>query len=198
LVTIELLLFYFLESYGMKRIEVIKAIAERKGLIVCNLGLPSRELYFLDDKPSHFYMLGSMGLASSIGLGLAIAQKKRVYVIDGDGSILMNLGSLTTIAHHAPHNYCIIIIDNESYGSTGNQPTPTAQKTELEQIARATGISQAKTVEHLEDLKEILDLHHDELLVVIAKTDTFNADVPHIPLLPRFIKKRFMSEVVKG
>ena len=60
----------------MKRIEVIKAIAEREGLIICNLGLPSRELYYSKDKPSHFYMLGSMGLASSIGLGLATAQKK--------------------------------------------------------------------------------------------------------------------------
>jgi len=182
----------------MKRIDVIKAIAEREGLIICNLGLPSRELYYLSDKPSNFYMLGSMGMASSIGLGLAMAQKKRVYVIDGDGSILMNLGSLTTIAHHAPHNYCLIIIDNESYGSTGNQPTPTAQKTNLEKIANAAGISQVKTIESLERLQEILDLHHNELLVVIAKTDTFNADVPHVPLLPRFIKKRFMGEVMKS
>ena len=107
----------------MKRIEVIKVISKMEGLIICNLGLPSRELYSFNDKPSCFYMLGSMGMASSIGLGLAIAQKKKVYAIDGDGSILMNLGSLTTIAHHAPHNYCLIIIDNKSYGSTGNQPT---------------------------------------------------------------------------
>lgn len=182
----------------MKRIDVIKAIAEREGLIICNLGYPSRELYHLNDKPSHFYMLGSMGMASSIGLGLAIAQKKRVYVIDGDGSILMNLGSLTTIAHHAPHNYCLIIIDNSSYGSTGNQPTPTAQKTDLEKIARGAGISQVKAVENLEDLQKVLDLHQDELLVAIAKTDTYNADVPHVTLLPRFIKKRFISEVMKG
>ena len=182
----------------MKRIDVIKTVAEREGLIICNLGFPSRELYHLNDKSSHFYMLGSMGMASSIGLGLAIAQKKQVYVIDGDGSMLMNLGSLTTIAHHAPLNYCLIIIDNESYGSTGKQPTYTAQKTDLEKIARAAGISQVKSIKSLEGLQEILDLHHDELLVVIAKTDAFNADVPHIPLLPRFIKKRFMSEVIKS
>jgi len=182
----------------MKRIDVIKAIAKRDGLIICNLGLPSRELYHLNDKPSHFYMLGSMGMVSSIGLGLAIAQKKRVYAIDGDGSILMNLGSLTTIAHHAPHNYCLIIINNESYGSTGNQPTYTVQKTNLEKIALASGISRAKTVESVKGLEELLDLNQDEPLVVIAKTDTHSADVPHIPLLPRFIKKRFMSEVMKS
>jgi len=182
----------------MKRIEVIQAIAKRDGLIICNLGLPSRELYHLNDKPSHFYMLGSMGMASSIGLGLAIVQKKRVYAIDGDGSVLMNLGSLTTIAHHAPHNYCLIIINNERYGSTGNQPTPTAKKTDLEKIARGAGISQVRTVAHLEGLQEILDNHQNKSLVVIAKTDTHSADVPHIPLLPRFIKKRFMSEVMKS
>jgi len=182
----------------MKRIEVIKTIAEREGLVVCTLGLPSRELYSLNDKPSHFYMLGSMGMASSIGLGLAIAQKKRVYVIDGDGSMLMNLGSLTTIAHHAPPNYCLIIIDNSSYGSTGDQPTPTAQKTDLEKVARAAGISQVTTADNLESLRELLDRNRDESLVIIAKTDTFKADVPHVPLLPQVIKRRFISEVVKG
>jgi len=181
----------------VKRIDVIKAVTDKEGLIICNLGLPSRELYYLNDKASHFYMLGSMGMASSIGLGLAIAQKKRVYVIEGDGSILMNLGSLTTVAHYAPPNYCLIIIDNESYGSTGNQPTPTAQKTDLEKIARAAGISLVKTIKNLENLQKVLHLYQSELLVVIAKTDSFNADVPHIPLLPEFIKKRFMEEVIK-
>ncbi len=181
----------------MKRIEVIKAVSAKEGLVICNLGLPSRELYDLNDKPSHFYMLGSMGMASSIGLGLAIAQKRRVYTIDGDGSILMNLGSLTTIAHHAPHNYCLIIIDNSSYGSTGNQPTHTAHKTDLEEIAGSAGIAQVKTIENLEDLQKTLEIHQNESLVLIAKTDTFKADVPHIPLLPQFIKKRFMHEVMK-
>lgn len=181
----------------MKRIDVIQAIAIRDGLIICNLGLPSRELYHLNDKPSHFYMLGSMGMASSIGLGLAIAQKKRVYTIDGDGSVLMNLGSLSTIAHHAPHNYCLIIIDNKSYGSTGNQPTLTAKKTDLAKIALAAGISKVKTVASVKELEKLLDLNQDEPLVVIAKTDTHSADVPHLSLLPRFIKKRFMSEAMK-
>ena len=182
----------------MKRIEAIKTIAEREGLVICTLGLPSRELYSLNDKPSNFYMLGSMGMASSIGLGLAVAQKKRVYVIDGDGSILMNLGSFTTIAHHAPPNYSLIIIDNSSYGSTGSQPTPTAHKTDLEKIALAAGISQVKTVESVKELQKLLDLNQDEPLVVIAKTDNLSAAVPHIPLLPRFIKKRFMSEAAQG
>jgi len=108
----------------MKRIEVIAAVAARQGLVICNLGLPSRELYSLSDKPSHFFMLGSMGMASSIGLGLALAQKKRVYVIDGDGSLLMNLGSLATLARQTPKNYCLVVVDNKGYGAPAISPLP--------------------------------------------------------------------------
>jgi sulfopyruvate decarboxylase subunit beta len=179
----------------MKRIEVMKVVGAREGLIVCNLGFPSRELFSLSDMPSHFYMLGSMGMASSIGLGLALAQKKRVYVIDGDGSLLMNLGSLATIAHHAPHNYCLIVIDNKCYSSTGNQPTCTSGKTNLAEIARGAGVSPVKMVDSLKDLEDCLDLYHETSLMVIVKTDSSNPEVSHIPLLPRFITKRFMGEV---
>jgi len=181
----------------MKRIEVLQVVAARKGLVICNLGLPSRELYALSDRPSHFYMLGSMGMASSIGLGLALAQKKRVYVIDGDGSLLMNLGSLATIAHYAPANYCLVVVDNKGYGSTGHQPTHTAGRTDLAGIARAAGIDRVKTVRALKDLEDCLDEHQEEGVVVIAETDALSAEVPHISLLPRFITKRFKAEIMK-
>jgi len=181
----------------MKRIEVINIIAKRKGLVICTLGLPSRELYSLDDKPSNFYMLGSMGMASSIGLGLALVQKKRVYAIDGDGSLLMNLGSLATIARYGPPNYCLIVIDNKCYSSTGNQPTHTDSKTDLAQIARAAGCAQVKMADNLKDLQGCLDRHQDQSLTLIAQTDTSNADVGQVPLLPRFIAQRFIGEVVK-
>jgi sulfopyruvate decarboxylase subunit beta len=182
----------------MKRIEVIAAVAARSGLLICNLGAPSRELYSLADNPSHFYMLGSMGLASSIGLGLALAQKKRVYVIDGDGSILMNLGSLATIAQHAPKNYCLMIVDNKGYGSTGHQPTATAGRTDLAQLARAAGIQQVCAVRTLQDLEACLDRHREECVVIIAETDASSADVPHVSLLPHCIARRFKEEVVRA
>ena len=182
----------------MKRIEVIRTVAARDGLLICNLGLPSRELYSLGDKPSYFYMLGSMGMVSSIGLGLALAQKKRVHAIDGDGSLLMNVGSLTTIAHRAPRNYCLIVIDNKCYSSTGNQPTHTACKTDLAAIARAAGIALVKTVDNQNDLQECLDRYQDQLLAVIAQTDASNADVGQVPLLPGLIAKRFIGEVLKA
>ena len=104
----------------------------REGLYVCNIGFPSRELYAAADRPKKIYMLGSMGLASSIGLGLALVRPERkVIVLDGDGSVLMNLGALATIAHNALENYLLIILDNCCYGSTGSQPTCTSQRTEL-------------------------------------------------------------------
>jgi len=181
----------------MKRIEVIAAVAARQGLVICNLGLPSRELYSLSDKPSHFFMLGSMGMASSIGLGLALAQKKRVYVIDGDGSLLMNLGSLATLARQTPKNYCLVVVDNKGYGSTGHQPTPTAGRTDLARIALGAGIERVCSVKTLKDLDECLDRYAEECLVIIAETDSFNADVPHVPLIPHFIARRFKEEVVK-
>lgn len=181
----------------MKRSEVLQAVAQRTGLIICNLGMPSRELYALADKPSNFYMLGSMGMASSIGLGLALSQGKRVYVIDGDGSLLMNLGSLATVANYAPPNYCLVVVDNKGYGSTGHQPTHTAGRTDLAGIARAAGVKGVKTVAALKDLEDCLQEQQEESLVIIAETDASSAEVPQVPLLPWFIARRFKEEVMK-
>ena len=90
----------------MIRSEILKEIAPilRNQLVVCNIGIPSQELHAIDDQPTNFYMLGTMGLASSIGLGLALAQPKTVIAIDGDGSVLTNLGTLPTIGNNAPPN----------------------------------------------------------------------------------------------
>jgi len=91
----------------MKRYDAIKKIVESSNneLIICNLGAPSRELFHISDRATNFYMLGSMGLVSSIALGVALASpKKTVWCIDGDGSLLMNLGSLCTIANKQPRD----------------------------------------------------------------------------------------------
>ena len=88
----------------MERIDIIKKISEEltNELVVCNIGFPSRELHHVKDSSTHFYMLGSMGLASSIGLGLAMSSNRKVVVFDGDGSVLMNFGSLVTIFNQNP------------------------------------------------------------------------------------------------
>ena len=179
----------------MKRSDVIKEIAQQGGLIVSNLGFPARELYSINDKPNNFYMLGSMGLASSIGLGLALSQHKRVCVIDGDGSILMNLGALVTIAHHAPDNFCLVIVDNKAYGSTGNQPTYTKEKANLAAIAKGAGIENVVRVKNISELSEALRKFIKESVIIISETEKGNDPVPVIPYNPVEIKKRFMKEV---
>ena len=110
----------------MKRRNAIAKImgAIDNELVLCNIGFPSRELYDIDDRNENFYMIGSMGLVSSIGLGLALAKpNKKIVIIDGDGSFLMNLGSVITIFAQNPSNLTWIVINNEAYGSTGNQET---------------------------------------------------------------------------
>ncbi len=180
----------------MKRIDIIKEVSKCDGLIVCNIGFPSRELYNIADKPENFYMLGSMGLASSIGLGLAMSQKEKVYVIDGDGSILMNLGTLATIANSKADNLCLIIIDNNSYGSTGNQKTYTAGKTDLEIIARGAGHSEVVRVKNNNELSSALTRFINKSAVIIVEAEPGNENVPIIDLEPVEVKRRFMRRHV--
>jgi sulfopyruvate decarboxylase subunit beta len=109
----------------------------------------------------------------------------------------MNLGSLATIAQHAPKNYCLVVVDNKGYGSTGHQPTATAGRTDLARMALGAGIERVCSVKTLKDLDDCLDRHAEECLVIIAEPDSFSADVPHVPLLPHYISKRFKQEVMK-
>ncbi len=180
----------------MKRIEAIATVAKNAGdaLIICNIGFPSRELYAVSDRPENFYMLGSMGLASSMGLGLALARPDRhVIVLDGDGSVLMNLGTLATIANHAPDNYLLIILDNCCYGSTGSQPTCTHLGTDLAEVARAAGVKGVRKATDLEDLRLAIGCKG----VVVAKVEPGNADVPIIDISPKQILARF-KEAIKS
>lgn len=181
----------------MKRIEAIEIIAkqaeEENALLVANIGFPSRELYSVLDRKSNFYMLGSMGLASSIGLGLALARPdKKVISIDGDGSVLMNMGSLATIANQHPDNYLLVIIDNSSYGSTGSQPTATSGKTDLTAVARGAGIKDVYTASNITEFKKVLGM--SDARVVVVRVLPGNAKVPIISLSPEEIIERFMDK----
>lgn len=175
----------------MKRIEAIDAVVSAVGsaLIICNIGFPSRELYAVRDRPENFYMLGSMGMASSIGLGLALSQRRRIIVLDGDGSVLMNLGTLTTIANHAPNNFLLVILDNCCYGSTGSQPSCTAQRSDLAAMARAAGVDNVKIARTPDELRNALAPGCSG--IIVAKVDPGNADVPIIDLTPEEIIERF-------
>ncbi len=180
----------------MERIEAIKLISEKLSneLVVCNIGFPSRELHHLKDSSTHFYMLGSMGLASSIGLGLAMSVNRKVVVFDGDGSVLMNLGSLVTIYNQNPANLVLVVLDNECYGSTGSQCSY-ASSVDMWKIAEGIGFQE---VFYYDD-----DINFNEVLLaegpvfVHVKIDAGNADVPIIPMEAVEIRNRFMDEIKK-
>ena len=106
--------------------------------VVSANGFISRDVFTAKDKKTNFYMIGSMGLASSIGLGIALKKpRKKIFVFDGDGNILMNLGSLVTIGSLQPNNLVHIIFDNKIHESTGGQPT-FAEKIDISKIAKMT------------------------------------------------------------
>lgn len=161
-------------------------------LVICNIGFPSRELYDIKDRDENFYMIGSMGLASSIGFGLALARPDRdVVVIDGDGSLLMNMGSLVTIFANNPRNLTWIVIDNGAYGSTGNQDTY-AQVLDLAEIAKSVGFKNSFKFEDI-SLGEVIK--SDETSFIVYETEPGNSSAPIIDLDPVTIKDRFMKAI---
>ncbi len=182
----------------MIRSEVLKTLIPviSDKLVICNIGLPSQELHLLDDQPSNFYMLGTMGLASSIGLGLALAQRDKVIAIDGDGSVLTNFGTLPTIANNVADNFILLIVDNGSYGSTGDQPTYAGRKTSLAAVAKACGcenVIECRAEETAAVLQDALD--SNEMTIIVCKCESGNIKVPVIDIDPVVIKDRFMKEV---
>ena len=167
-------------------------------LVVCNIGAPSQELHALDDQPTNFYMLGTMGLASSIGFGLALAQDKPVISIDGDGSVLTNLATLSTIANNPRDNYILLIVDNGSYGSTGDQPTYSGGKTSLAAVATACGCENVVEVSAADTPRALQDaLAAKRMTVIVSKCDSGNVQVPVITKNPIMIRERFMQAVAE-
>ena len=165
--------------------------------IVASLGHPAYDLFAAGDRAASFYTWGSMGLASSVGLGLAMAQPARqVFVLDGDGSLLMNLGSLATIGWTRPANLVLVILDNERYATTGGQDTATARGADLEAAARAMCITAAMTVRTRDELAAALARTAVEpgpwliAAKVAASTPTSKP-----PLDCVFIKQRFMAAI---
>ena len=171
-------------------IDIMKNINDE--IVVWDIGFPSRELYDIDDRDENFYMIGSMGLASSIGLGLALSRPdKDVVVIDGDGSLLMNMGSLVTIFANNPKNLTWIVIDNGAYGSTGNQDTY-AQVIDLCEIAKSVGFKNSFNFEDI-DLAEVIK--SDDASFIVYNTEAGNSKAPIIDLTPIEIKHRFMNAI---
>ncbi len=126
--------------------------------VVGGIGNTNFDLWAAGHRPQNFYMLGSMGLAFPIALGVALAQPKRhVFALEGDGSLLMQLGSLTTIATLAPKNLTMVIMDNGVYQITGAQPTPAAAVADLVAIAVASGLTNSAWAADEEDFERLIE-----------------------------------------
>lgn len=189
----------------MKRYDAIKKIVETisdEEYVISNIGFPSRELYGLKDRKRTFYMSGSMGMATPIGLGVALAleqqdNKSKVIVIDGDGSLLMNFGELVTVYAQNPENLIIALIDNEAYGSTGSQETY-ASRINLSNIAKSIGFKEvyhinAKNTTDDIDMRDYIDKKGPVFIHI--KVNPGNSDAPIIDLTPSKIKNRFMKQI---
>ncbi len=158
----------------------IQAASREDDVIVATTGYTGRELYAVGDRPNQIYLVGSMGCAMSVGLGLAIAQpQRRIIVIDGDGALLMRLGGLCTIGYERPPNLVHILLDNGMHESTGGQST-VAGSVNFCALASASGYPRAVAVSTADELHDALSLPTECLSFIHAPI------VPGIPeTLPR-------------
>jgi thiamine pyrophosphate-dependent acetolactate synthase large subunit-like protein len=182
----------------MIKTKVIQQICSKnkKAVIVSANGFISRDLFETHDKLSNFYMIGSMGLASSIALGVAIKNpKKKIFVFDGDGNILMNFGSLATIGFLKPKNLVHFVFDNNSHESTGGQPT-ISSKIKIEKIAQATNykIFTIKTKKDLENILIKIKKLQGPIFVLIKIKNTKKIS-KRVEYDPEQIKLRFMKSL---
>src|SRR5687767_4593617 len=158
----------------MLRLDALRAVYSRlEGkAVVTIMGAVSAELQSLGHRPNFFYLLHAMGLASSMGLGIALARPElRVVVLDGDGSILMNLGSLTTLGRYRPRNLIHVVFDNESLLSVGGFPTATATGSDIAVMARAAGVPRASTAHSMPEFTDAFAaaLATNEMTTIVAK-----------------------------
>ncbi len=185
----------------MLRADALEAIYPEleQRIVVTIMGAVAAELYMLGHRHNFFYLEHAMGLASSMGLGIALAMPQHpVIVIDGDGSLLMNLGTLSTMARYKPGNLLHIVFDNESLLSVGGFPTATATGTDLAGIARASGIPSVMEANTPENLKASVTkaLESKTLTTIIAKVEAIGPKSFHmdLPLLEnRFQFKRCLE-----
>jgi sulfopyruvate decarboxylase subunit beta len=189
----------------VRRVEAIERVAAGLGddwlVVACN-GMIGRELYTVADRPGNFYMIGSMGLAASIGLGLARRQPgRRVLVLDGDGNVLMNMGALGNVAQAAPPNLRHLVFDNGVHASTGGQRTISGA-VPLEQVARACGYRRAARVADRPALEAALATLWDEpgpaMLLVEVEPGQASHGIARVEIPPPVLAQRFRAAARAG
>lgn len=184
-----------MQSRAQAMASILELVTDQP-VIICN-GFPSREAQKIADRPTHFYMIGSMGVAAAIGLGVALSKPdKQVVIFDGDGNVLMGMGTLATVGFLKPKNFIHVVFDNEVYGSTGNQPT-ISNVVRLEQVAKAAGYVHVERVREREDIvyefKDLLQKDGPSMLLI--KVNELAEDAGRVLLEPHEITQRFMKAI---
>lgn len=170
-----------------------------EGVVVASLGNASRELFAKHDTNATFYMLGSMGMPVPFGLGVALSSTRPVFVLEGDGGCLMNLGALATVARYGPSNMSIVIFDNESYESTGVQPSHTRFGADLAGIARSAGIKHVRTFSTEDDLLLAPTwIASGGPRFGVFKVEPTEKKAPRVELSPPEIYRRFRHSLTAG
>lgn len=160
----------------MTRLDALRAIYERLEdcAVVTIMGAVAAELQSLGHRQNFFYLQHAMGLASSVGLGICLSKPHvPVVVLDGDGSVLMNLGGLTTLARYRPSNLRHVVFDNESLLSVGGFPTATSTGTDLAAVAAAAGVPRTARVSTIDAFRREFEQARaaSVLTTIVAKVD---------------------------
>jgi thiamine pyrophosphate-dependent acetolactate synthase large subunit-like protein len=186
---------------ALERHNVVTALLADIGdeLIVCGLGSPVSDVMAVGDRPLNFYLLGAMGLATSVGLGLALAQPDRnVIVLTGDAELMMNAGALATIGVRKPKNLSVIVLDNERFGETGEQVSHTSAGIDIAGIAKASGFARTETLRdmaQIDDAKRSITASTGPYLAVI-KIKAERSPVVMPPKSGVVLKSRFRQALI--
>lgn len=190
----------------MRRINALEAVYPQleRCVVVTIMGAVAVELQSLGHRPNFFYLQHAMGLASSMGLGIALSRPElQVVVFDGDGSLLMNLGGLTTLARYRPRNLLHVVFDNESLLSVGGFPTATSTGSDLAGIAAAAGVPRTATVRTIDEFTDAFAaaVAADDLSTLVAKVDAVGPSgyVTDLTLLEnRYQFQKYLRDIRTG
>lgn len=180
--------------------EAIKTVMRaltKSDICLFTTGFISREAFGIKDRPENFYMLGSMGLVSSVGLGIALNTDRRVVIFDGDGSTLMDMGTMAMIANEKTPNLVHIVLDNEAYGSTGNQPT-ISKGIDISKVAQAMGYRNVVTFKRNDKIKNNISSAlsvRGPVLILIKISSGDNAPTGRVKIKPKKMTIRLQKEM---
>ena len=189
------------DASTLNRNKVLQRIIERtpkaNTVLIATTGFTGRELFAIDDRSNHFYMVGSMGCASSLGLGIALARSDlKVVIIDGDGAGLMRMGNFATIGSYAGHNLIHILLNNEVHDSTGGQAT-VGGNVDFLKVAEASGYSVCLSSNEIDIIDKLFNLEPQDgpVFAHLRIVSGTIGDLPRPDITPNKVLNRLMKHI---